>query len=1179
MIAFCKNKFLLILIAASVVILFYGCKTESKTLFNLVSSDQSGIKFNNTITESDSLNILNYEYIYNGGGVAIADFNNDGLEDIFFSGNMVANALYKNLGKLQFEDITLSAGVTGEGRWCTGVNIIDINQDGKKDIYVTTSKHEDTNLRKNLLYLNTTNGNTISFEEKAEEYGIADTSFSMNSIFFDYDNDDDLDLLIINNKLLARNDVSTYKREGNSKLSGRVDKLLRNDFDSIKGHVFFTDVSDQAGIIYEGFSLGVNVCDINNDGWKDIYITNDFISNDLLYINNQDGTFTNKLSEYIKHTSFSAMGNDIADINNDGLSDILALDMLPESNYRKKTMMAPNNYTNYINNLTFGYTHQHIRNTLQLNMGLHPEKNHPIFSEIAMLSGIEATDWSWAPLVADFDLDGYRDIIITNGFPKDITDRDFMEYKANDGFYVENSTLLTKIPEVKLTNYAYKNGGNLTFSNVTEDWGIQLPTFSTGAAYADLDNDGDLDYVVNNINDIAHLYENKVIEPNKNYLKIILKGEKPNIDGIGTIIHYQSKNTKSVYEHSPSRGYLSSVSPVVHLGLGKDTMVNLKITWPDGSTLNVDKISANQTLVLDKTNPKVKRKPELAPEKATATLFTTSSNMILDTCAEIDFNDYNIDPLLIKKLSNSGQGIAVGDVNNDGDDDFYIAGSRGYLGRLYLSSNGSYKRSFIQPQAEKEETAPVFIDIDNDGDLDLYIGCGSIEYPENDAALQDVLLRNDNGLFVDISSTLPQSNTITKTVEICDFDEDGDEDLFIGQGHQLNKYPLSLTSYILVNQSKTNQIKLTKNDKPFKDLNMLVSDALWTDFDSDGDKDLMVVGDLMGVYLFENTKGQFQLLKNHALIKQTGFWNSINGADLDGDGDTDYVLGNFGLNNIIRPNADHPLRYYSKDFDGNNSYDFIPTAYFKNSMSKLEETPFHVKGDLIKELNNLRKRYLYHKDLGKAPVDSIITEEMRKNVKVDQVVTFASILLLNDGKNQFQIKELPIQAQFSPIFGTMLEDFDGDGKIDILYQGNNYGVELGMGRMDAGYGGLLLNKGQFQFSYTSHRASGFLAHGEFRSITSIYSKKQNVFVSSQINAPLIFHASNNQNIKYHKVPRGIKTMKYYDKNDSILFVKENYRTNGYLSQSSTMKIWPIKAEKVKMIGFKNLEISKNINEI
>lgn len=1155
-----------------------GCEKKSPTLFELVSEKKSGITFKNVITESDSLNILTYEYIYNGGGVAIADFDNDGLEDIYFTGNMVNNALYRNKGEMKFEDITSSAGVSAEGLWCSGVNIVDINLDGKKDIYVTVTKNPDSEKRKNLLYINETVGDKISFSEKASEYGVADTSFSMNSIFFDYDNDGDLDLLVINNKLLERNDVSTYKRELHAKESGRVDKLFRNDFDNKKGHAFFTDVSEQAGIVYEGFSLGVNICDINNDGWKDIYITNDFISNDLLYINNQDGTFSNKLSEYIKHTSFSAMGNDISDINNDGKPDIIALDMLPESNYRKKTMVAPNNYTNYINNLTFGYTHQHVRNTLQINMGVDPYKKHPVFSEIAMLSGIEATDWSWAPLIADFDLDGYRDIIITNGFPKDITDRDFMEYKANDGFYVENSTLLTAIPEVKLTNYAYRNKGNLQFENVTGNWGIRLPSFSNGGAYADLDNDGDLDYIVNNINDFAHLYENKVDKNNKNYIKLEIKGDKSNPDGIGTIINYESKNIKSSYEHSPSRGYLSTVTSKVLIGLGSDSTVNLKILWPDGTASEIKNAKANQTLIVNKNELQQTEMKLNTDHNEGQTIFRKLSDITSDSTKEIDFNDYNIDPLLIKKLSNKGQGIAVADVNKDGDDDFYIAGSRGYAGKIFLSVNGKYRPDVIQKNVEKEENAPVFIDIDNDGDLDLYIGCGSIEYPENDDALQDVLLINNNGNFTDQSSYLPQSNTITSSVKICDYDEDGDHDLFIGAGHKLNQYPKSEDSYILNNESISGNVKLTRELNPFKGLNMLVSDALWTDVDGDDDFDLMVTGELMGIYIFENKNGIFTFLKDHNLLKQTGFWNSINGADLDGDGDTDYILGNIGLNNIIRTNEKRPLRIYSKDFDGNNSYDFIPTTYFLDSKSKLSETTLHVKGDLTKELNYFRKRYLYHKDLGNAPIDSIINKEMRNNASITEIINCNSIILKNNGNKNFEIINLPLKVQFSPVYGIYPEDFDGDGKIDLLYQGNNYGIELGMGRMDAGYGGLLKNNGDFKFTLVDFDQSGFVADGEFRSISKIYTKNKFSLISTQINGPISFFSLKNPE-KIYIVPNTVKKLKYYDKNNKLIFMSENYQTSGYLSQYSQKKVWPVKAVKIEMTDLKNKKIVKNQNEI
>ena len=1137
---------------------FAGCKLGEKPLFEKITETKSKIVFNNLIIENDSLNILDYEFLYNGGGVAVADFDNDGLEDVFFTGSSVGNALYKNKGNFEFEDISGQAGIVASEYWCTGVTIVDINQDGKKDIYVSTSKHSSPDLRKNLLFINTTQNGKISFEEKATEYGVADTSHTMNAIFFDYDNDADLDLFVMNNKIFDRNDVTIYKKERIAKFTGRVDKLYRNDYDSAKGHAYFTDVSEEAGIIYDGFSLAVNICDINNDGWKDIYVSNDFISNDLLYINNQNGTFSNKINDYLNHTCFSAMGNDIADINNDGLRDIIALDMLPETNFRKKTMLAPNNYNNYLNNLSFGYSHQYVRNVLQLNRGNCPEKNHPIFSEIGMVAGIEATDWSWAPLVADFDKDGLRDLIITNGFPKDITDRDFMDYKANNEMFLSKKDVLAQIPEVKLTNYAYKNNGNLRFSNVSKEWGITVPSFSTGAAYADLDNDGDLDYITNNINDFAHVYKNNSNNNKNNYLKINLNGEQPNIDAIGTIINYKTKTFESTYEHSPARGYLSVMSETVFIGLGSDLAVSLEIIWPDGKKTFIKDAAANQTLEINKNS--AKEADTLLTNDDLNQIFY-QNGIVADTCFEVDFNDFNVDPLLIKKLSNIGQGIAAGDINNDGNEDFYIAGSRGFSGRLFISNQNQYTIQKLPIDINKKENHPVFFDIDMDGDLDLYIGCGSIEYSINDTLLSDILFINDNGTFKDYSHLLPKDYTITKTVKVADYNNDGDLDIFVGKGHKFNSYPLSETSYLLINESKKDVVKLRKDSNFFNNINMLVSDALWTDTDNDTDLDLMVVGDYTGIFIFENKDGKLILDKNNKLNEHKGFWNSIHGADLDGDGDIDYILGNIGLNNLIKASPNRPFRVYSKDFDDNGSYDFIPTTHYLDVKNKLKEVTYHVKGDVIKELNSFRKLYLFNKDYALKPITSVLHSEMLKNALINEVNITTSIILINEGNKSFKLKELPIEAQFAPIYGIAVEDINQDNKIDIIFQGNNYGIETGTGRMDASYGGILINNGNFEFKSLKPVESGFCMRGEHRVLTPFAFNGSISYISSQIDGPTSFFSKKNIERPLLFIPTDVQKIVFKDSKENIISVRENYITVGYLTQGSRYVAWPKNATK------------------
>ncbi len=1153
------------------IIFLFSCTKKGKdgsSLFSLLNVEQSGIDFKNTITESDSMNIIDYEYIYNGGGVALADFDNDGLEDVVFTGNMVESKIYKNKSKLQFEDITQGSGFSTKGRWCTGIAVADVNQDGKKDIYVTASTHKNPEDRKNMLFINQTENGKISFKESASEYGIADTSYTTNATFFDYDNDGDLDLFIINNKM-DKNDFARYTNKEVLN-SPKVDKLFQNNWDSLKGHPFFTDVSQSAGIVEAGYSLGFNVFDINKDGYKDIYVTNDFLSNDVLYINNKNGTFSNKINEYFNHTSFSAMGIDVADFNNDALQDVLTVDMLPEDNYRKKTMMGSNNYTNYINNNSFNYTFQFVRNVLQYNNGVSPERGHPLFGDIAMLSGIEATDWSWAPLLADFDGDGFRDIIITNGFPKDITDKDFMDYQSEYTAYYDKKEILSKIPIVKLKNYAYRNTGDLKFENVTEDWGIELPSFSNGAAYGDLDNDGDLDYIVNNIDDVAHVYENHLSEQSKsNYLKIDLKGVKPNLEATGTIINYSTANISSTYEHTTSRGYLSVVSSTVYLGLGKDSLVNLEVIWPDHQVTKLQNVKSNQTLVLDRS--KVEVAPYDFAKKEMSPIFTQNLTIPQDTFSEQDYIDFNSDPLLLKKLSNLGPGVAVGDVNKDGNDDFYITGSRDRKGTLYISSGTGFKKSTAMPvDVAKEELAPLFIDIDGDADLDLYIGCGSNEYNNDDPKLKDVLLINNNGIFQDASDKLPVPNMQTACVKACDYDGDGDMDLFIGGKAITYKFPMAEESFLLTNESTPGNIKFTKDNKPFEASKMMISDALWSDYDNDGSVDLITVGDFDGISFYKNTNGKLVYTPNKDLNDLKGWWNSINGADFDNDGDIDYVVGNYGENSILKASSDRPIRVYSKDFDENGSYDFIPTTFLKDQKGVYQEVPYHVKGDLVKELNGLRKKFIYYSSLAKAPIDSIVTKEFRKDAYVVEANYLLSVVLINMGNGKFEIKPLPTAAQFSSVLGSQIQDFDDDGQLDVLLVGNNYGTELTIGKLDASFGTLLKGDGKGYFSVVPMDQSGLDLKCEPRSLAAIQKGNKLSYIMTNYDGPIKgFNALSQHTIV--KVSENDLKIQFKDASNKILLTSELYNGNGYLSQSSkyisypkqatTADIWNSKKEK------------------
>ena len=871
------------------------------------------------------------------------------------------------------------------------------------------------------------------------------------------------------------------------------------------------------------------------------------------------------------------MGNDVADINNDGLLDIIAVDMLPETNYRKKTMMAANNYTNYINNSSYQYTFQFVRNVLQLNNGKSPETGSPRFSDIAMMAGIEATDWSWAPMIADFDADGFRDIIITNGFPKDITDKDFTDYQSEYSAFIDKKEILAKVPEVKLKNYAYRNDGNLGFEDVTSDWGISTPSFSNGAAYGDLDNDGDLDYVVNNINDIAHIYQNKTNHNSENhYLQIALIGKKPNIEATGTIINYKTANLHSAIEFNTSRGYLSAVSSTIYMGLGKDSLVDLEIIWPDHTITKMAATRSNQKITIDQT--KQTASPYVFSTANTGqTIFSIDRFIPQDTITQQDYIDFNSDPLLLKKLSNHGPGIAVADVNGDGLDDYYVAGPRDRNGKLYIQGkNGFTVTALTGINAAKEELAPIFADVDGDGDPDLFIGCGSNEYNENDPKLKDELWINEGGKFTK-SIDLDIPNIQTSCVKSADFDGDGDLDFFIGGKSITYKYPKPEESFLLVNESANGEVKFKKLSEPFQDHKVMVSDALWTDYNMDGNLDLIVIGDFAGIHFYKNTGKELAFDTNDALNNIKGWWYSINGGDLDNDGDIDYVLGNFGLNSLIKVKQERPIKIYSKDFDGNGSYDFIPTVFIKEDNGNYLEAPYHVKGDLTKELVGFKKKFVYYSSIAKAPIDTIISGAFRKDAYVVEANELRSIVLLNNGKGQFEVKYLPKRSQISPIIGTIIEDFDGDGNPDILAVGNDYGAELTMGRLDASFGSLLKGDGKGDFTVVPMNQSGIDLKCEPRSLAKIYNGKGLTFIMTNYNGPIKGIKTQVQTAVIKTLPTDI-IVKFINAKGAVISSKECYIGNGYQSQSTSYMTVPSQAVKAEVKNSKGetrtIEISQ-----
>ena len=1119
----------------AVMLLLGACSQQEPTLFRLLEPEESGVSFTNTITENDTLNILKEEYVYNGGGVGIGDFNNDGLEDIFFTGNMVSNALYLNEGNMQFRDISEEAGILGGDRWNSGVAVVDINEDGWQDVYVSATIYKQPEKRKNMLFVNQgVNEEGIPvFEEQAEAYGIADDGNTTQAAFFDYDLDGDLDLYLLTNVIDTKLPGS-YREKIVDGTAINNDRLYRNEGPGPDGHPTFTDVSREAGILIEGFGLGITVSDINLDGWPDIYISNDYISNDLLYVNNQDGTFTNRIEEYINHTSHSAMGSDVVDFNNDAMVDIVALDMLPETNQRQKQMLGPNNYMTYINNERYGYQHQYVRNTMQLNQGLSPE-GHPVFSEISHMSGIYQTDWSWTPLVADFDNDGYKDLIITNGFPKDVTDRDFASYRSGPAGNVASAEFLQKlIPVVKISNYAYRNNGNtpgkeLTFTDKTRDWGMEIPSFSNGAAYTDLDNDGDLDIVVNNINDPAFIYENQLRkgeteEPQNHYLRVKLQSSPGNTRNIGAkiLINYGEGQTQLV-ENARYRGYLSSVENGAHFGLGEfDTVDSLRVFWPGGKYQLLTNVKANQVLTLDYAQAEERNRNEInqeLPLSATETVFADASASlgIQYESQEEDKIDFNLQRTIPHKYTQMGPALAVGDANGDGLDDFYIGGAAGKPSALYLQQqDGTFSNAMNMKEGNMmpEDAGSLFFDADNDGDQDLYVASGSYEFVDNPVMNQDRLYLNDgNGNYQHAPEALPEFHPVSSAVRAADYDQDGDLDLFVGGRVVPGAYPKPASSYILENEGG-NFTDVTAEVLPALTDFGLVSDALWTDFDQDGKIDLILAAEWKPLSFFRNTlEGFVNVTEATGISDQVGWWNSLVSGDFDNDGDTDYIAGNLGLNSSYQASDEYPLSVYAKDFDDNGGYDAIMVKYIKDREGEMRPYPMHSLDVMLSQMIGFKRRFQKYEEFGRATIDSLLGPEMLEGAINYQANYMQSSYVENLGEGKFTIRPLPMEAQIAPLYGMLSRDVDQDGNLDLLLVGNNYGTEVFTGRLDAFKGLYLRGDGLGKFKPVGLSRSGFYVPKDAKALAELRGKgNKSVYLASQ----------NQDSLQVMQQPRGTR---------------------------------------------------------
>jgi len=1100
-----------ILFFTAVSFFFFSCKQKPK-LFQLIPSEHSGINFNNKIIESDSINPIDATNMYNGGGVGVGDFNNDGLQDIYFTGNMVSNRLYLNKGNLQFEDITKNAGVSGDGKWCKGVAVIDINNDGWMDMYVCASMDKNTEKRKNLLYINQgldKNGLPF-FKEMAAEYGLDDTTHSTMATFFDYDNDGDLDMYLVVNEIPLNVNPSIFRpkiKDGSFPSTGR---LYRNDWNAKLKHPVFTNVTKQAGLTIEGYGHGVTIADINKDGWKDIFVTNDFIANDLLYINNHDGTFTEKAATYFKHTSANGMGQDVIDINNDGLSDVVELDMNPEDNYRKKMMLNPSSYQAFQLNDFYKYQYQYVRNTIQVNQGPRVNSNDsigdPVFSDVGYFSGMSATDWSWSPLVADFDNDSFRDMVVTNGFPKDVTDHDFIVFRQNSSPVIPLSYTLKQIPQVKLHKYAFHNNGNLSFDDVSKDWGLTALTFSNGAAYADLDNDGDLEMIVNNINDEASVYENTTMDSktaDKHYLDVKLIGDSLNRNGLGTWIELYYDGKQQAYEETPYRGYLSSIQSNPHFGLDKVSIIDsMVVKWPNGKKQVLRKVHTNQTISVSKANATDNYSWNHSII-AKNTLFkeVTDSLNIHYAHSQTDFVDFTIQKLLPHKFSEYGPALAAGDLNGDGLDDIVVSGNSDFgTTILFQQANGAFIKKALPQRSENstmqlQDMGVTLFDADGDGDLDMFIARGGYENKPNSAAYQDIFYINDGkGNFSIDPLALPQNFTSKSCVRAFDYDKDGDLDLIIAGRVEPWNYPKPVSSYIYRNDSKNGKIKFTDvTSQVAKDLNNigLVCDAMVTDFDNDGWPDLILAGEWMPVTFLKNDKGTFKnVTANTSLSNQIGWWNSIAAGDFDNDGDIDYIIGNLGRNSFYKASPQYPVSIYAKDFDNNGSYDAFPSLFLPASQEDPEkkEFPAQTRDDIVKQMIGMRAKFQNYKSYATATMDQLLSKEQLKDALILKANNFNSCYFRNDGNGKFTLIPLPFQAQFSALNGMAVDDFDSDGNLDVVINTNDYGADVTVGRYDALNGLMLKGDGKGGFIPQTILESGIFIPGNGKALIKLRGK-------------------------------------------------------------------------------------------
>jgi enediyne biosynthesis protein E4 len=1054
---------------------FFSC-TQKQPRFELLKSEATGIDFVNAVIEKDSFNILHNEYMYNGGGVGIGDLNNDGLLDVVFSGNKVVSEIYLNNGAFRFKKITDNFKGINNSQWMSGICIVDINADGWNDVYLTSTMSKDSLLRKNQLWINQglNEQGEPHFVEMADAYGIADTGSSMHAAFFDYDLDGDLDLYVLNN-IISKEVPTNYRAKIVNGTSVNNDHFYEN-----LGNGHFREITLQAGIVYEGYGLGVAVGDVNKDGYPDLYISNDYISNDLLYINQRDGTFRNEAKKYISYQSRFSMGNDMADMNNDGNLDIITMDMMPEQYFRKKQTINGNSYYVYVNNEKYGYDPQYVRNMLHIHNGFHDSTLLP-FSEVAQLAGIYQTEWSWSPLFADFDNDGDKDLFVTNGFPKDLTDKDFTNYKAQVyGSVADDEHMIERIPVVKVANYAYENMGNLQFTDQTKSWGMNLPSFSNGAAFADLDNDGDLDYVVNNINDPVFVFKNNTNEregKNVSYIRLNLSGEGNNPAAIGAKAEVWHDGHYQYAEKHLSRGYVSSVDPVLHFGLGKSkTIDSIRITWPNGKKHSLLKnISVNQLLTIKEHEAQQKIRNYKPPVDY---LFARAEGIIDFTHQEKDYIDFFQGQGVIQhKFSQIGPCMAKGDLNGDGAPDILVGAAHEQPTRAFIWNGNSFIEQEINGLTgpkRGQESDMLIIDIDKDGDQDVIVITGGYAL-EDETQYRHFIYRNTNGVFE--KEALPLPSFPASVIRPADFDNDGDIDIFIGARVKKWSFPFSQSSYLLVND----QGRLESSEAMTFNAGM-VTDAVWSDYDGDGWEDLLMTRELNSIGILKNKNGkEMEWVKKSSIDRMHGFWSSVCAGDFDQDGDPDYIIGNLGMNNRFTISDQFPFRVYAVDVDKNGFIDPVATSYWKDEMGEMQEYPVNYLDELAAQSPFFRKMFTSYTNFSYTTAKSILNPDTISPQRVFYTNTSKSYILWNNS-GRFKWQELPGWLQTSPIKRMLVTDMNGDGVDDVLVAGNDHSYDVSTGYYDANKGLVLLGSPSGEFTLLTPSQSGLVLNGQVESL-------------------------------------------------------------------------------------------------